>query len=55
MLSASYPIYEGLAGDREVYKAKTRTPHKSHDICRDVSSTVPPSSYLDVSKHLTDR
>ena len=55
MLNASYPIYEGSAGDREVYKTKTRTPHKSHDIGRDVSGTVPPSGYLDVSKHLTNR
>ena len=29
------------------------TPHKSHDVGRNVSSTVPPGGQLDVSKHLT--
>lgn len=54
MINTSYPIYEGSAGDRELCKGEPRTPHKSHDIGRDVSSTVPPSGYLDVSKHLAD-
>jgi len=39
---------------REFYKGKPRTPHKSHDVVLDESSTVPPNGQLDGSEQLTN-
>ena len=35
-------------------KSKKSTSHKSHDVSRDVSSTVPPRGQLDISEQLSN-